>query len=40
MQYLEGQELINKINNLDNNDKNYVVFSRLSKEFNFKLCTK
>ena len=40
MQYLEGQELINKINNLDNNDKNYVVFSRLSKEFNFKPCTK
>ena len=39
-QYLEGQELINKINNLDNNDKNYIVFSRLSKEFSFKTCTK
>ena len=40
MDYLQGQDLVSKIDNLDNNDRRFVKESRISKKLIFRNCLK
>ena len=38
MNYLQGQDLVRKIDNLENNDRRFVKESRISKKLIFRNC--